>query len=105
MENENHNLATIEVIKDIQPIEGADRIDVATVLGFKSVVKKGEYQIGDKIIFVRPDALLKRAEWNKFVWPKDDNNPDGAPIRIICRRFKKTISQGLILPISILQNI
>ena len=35
-------LATIQLIKDIQPIDGADAIEVATVNGWKVVVKKGE---------------------------------------------------------------
>ena len=33
-------LATIRKIKDIQPIDGADAIEVATVDGWKVVVKK-----------------------------------------------------------------
>lgn len=33
-------LATIEQISNLTPIEGADRIELATVLGWQVVVKK-----------------------------------------------------------------
>ena len=38
------NLASVQLIKDIRPIEGADKIEVCTVLGWKCVVKKGEFK-------------------------------------------------------------
>lgn len=58
-------LATIETIKSLSPIEGADRIELATVLGFQAVVKKGEFQVNDKIVFIQPDTVLPDAEWAK----------------------------------------
>ena len=36
-------LAHIEVISDIQPIDGADNIVVATILGWKCVIKKSDF--------------------------------------------------------------
>ena len=35
-------LASIQEIKDINPIPNADAIEVATILGWKVVIKKGE---------------------------------------------------------------
>ena len=44
-------LAHVEKIVDIQPIEGADNIEVATVLGWKVVIaKKDGFNIGDKVV-------------------------------------------------------
>ena len=49
-------LVTIRKISAIDPIEGADSIDVATLDGWKVVVKKGEFKIGiearDGMVFV-----------------------------------------------------
>jgi hypothetical protein len=41
------NLATIQKIIDIKPIEGADAVELAFVLGWQVVVKKGEFKVGD----------------------------------------------------------
>jgi len=51
-------LATLEVIKDLQPILGADNIEVATFRGWKVVVKKGEFQIGSLCVFFEIDSFL-----------------------------------------------
>ena len=45
-------LAHVEKIVSIQPIDGADRIEVATVLGWQVVVKKDEFKVGDLCIYI-----------------------------------------------------
>jgi len=40
-------LASIQRIRALEPIEGADAIEKAAVLGWQLVVKKGEFQVGD----------------------------------------------------------
>jgi hypothetical protein len=52
-------LATIQLIKDIQPIDGADAIEVATVNGWKVV----EYQRGTQYFY----ALVAKSKY--VVWP------------------------------------
>ena len=91
------NLATIEKVIAIDPIEGADRIDVASVLGYKSVVKKGEFKVGDQCVFIKPDTLVPRKPWNQFLWK--DENPAGPPIRLRCAKFRRQVSEGLTLPL------
>lgn len=51
-------LAYIVKIKDIREIPGADRIELATVMDYTVVVKKGEYQPGDFGLYVEVDSLL-----------------------------------------------
>lgn len=51
-------LAYIVKIKDIREIPGADRIELATVMDYTVVVKKGEYQPGDLAMYVEIDSLL-----------------------------------------------
>ena len=41
-------LAHIELIESLSPIDGADKIEVAHVLGWQCVVKKGEFFTNDK---------------------------------------------------------
>ena len=94
-------LASIRRIADIQPIEGADAIDVATVDGWKVVVKKGDYKIGDLAVYFEIDSwvpyvlapfLVKNA-----AIPRKYNNVEGERLRTI--RLRGQISQGLLLPI------
>lgn len=92
-------LASVQIIRDILPIEGADRIELAKVLGWQVVCKKGEFQVGDKAIYFEIDSILPRASWSEFLVNKD--KPD-RPIRLKTCKFKKSLSQGLIVSPSIL---
>jgi hypothetical protein len=51
-------LATIQKIIRIEPIEGADKIEKATVLGWHLVVKKCEFKIGDLCVYCEVDSLM-----------------------------------------------
>ena len=84
-------LASIQTISKIEAIEGADRIEKATVLGWHVVVKKGLYKEGDMVVYLEIDSVLpkelaERAEFtDKY---------------LKTRRFKGVYSQGMCLPIS-----
>lgn len=41
-------LASIKIISELLPIENKDRIELAIIDGWQVIVKKGEYQKGDK---------------------------------------------------------
>ena len=88
-------LASIETITEILPIEGADKIELARVQGWQSVIKKNEYKVGDQVIFVPIDTVLTPAPWNEFLWDKQDPSK---PIRVKTVKLRGTISQGLIFP-------
>jgi RNA ligase (TIGR02306 family) len=91
-------LATFETITEILPIVGADRIEIARVQGWQSVIRRGDYKVGDRIIFVPIDTVLTPAEWNKHLWDKNDPTK---PIRVKTVRLRGAISQGLIFPASL----
>lgn len=90
-------LATIQVIKNLTPITGADRIELATILGWNVVVKKGEFEIGDLCVYFEIDSILPDREWSQFL--KDKTGKIG---RLKTIKLKGQISQGLALPTSIL---
>lgn len=92
-------LATIETIKDIRVHNNADKLELATVLGWTSVVKKGEFKVGDKIVFVVIDTILPDVDWSAFLKRKDDK-----PIRLNTVKLRGEYSQGLVLPISVLPS-
>ena len=94
-------LAEIQTINEIKPIEGADRIMLAKVQGWQSVIQREQFNVGDRIIFVPIDTVLQPDDWNKFLWSKE--NPSN-PIRIKTVKLRGTVSQGLIFPLSILPD-
>ncbi len=51
-------LASIQKIRSLAPIEGADAIETAAVLGWQLVVKKGEFQVGDLCVYCEIDSIL-----------------------------------------------
>ena len=90
-------LAHVEQIVDIQPIPDADRILVATVLGWKVVIAKTDnFKIGDKVVYIEIDS--KVPERPEFEFLRDRK------FRVRTIRLRGQYSQGLIVPMSILGN-
>ena len=91
-------LASVQKIKAIKPIEGADKIEIVQVLNWDCVAKKGEYQVGDKVIYFEIDSLLPdipMLEWLKgSSWSQKLNK-----YKISTHKFRGQISQGLVIPI------
>lgn len=90
----SRKLASIQKILALEPIEGADAIEKATVLGWLLVVKKGEYNIGDLCVYCEIDALLPERPEFEFMKPR------GMRVRTI--RLRGQISQGICFQLAIL---
>lgn len=87
-------LASIQKILKLTPIPNADLIETATVLGWEVVVKKGEFNVGDLVVYMEIDSLLPNKPEFEFL------KSNGMRIRTI--RLKGQISQGICFPLSIL---
>lgn len=92
-------LATIETISALRPHNNADRLEIATVLGWQTIVKKGEFKEGDKVVLVVIDTILPFAPWSEFL--ADKGQPE-KPIRLKTVKLRGEYSQGLVLPLSVL---
>lgn len=89
----SRKLATVQIIKDIQPIKGADRIEVATILGYRVVVQKGLHQPGDPVVYFEVDSVLpEHPAFNDIIqnW--------GARLKTV--KLRGQISQGLCIPVA-----
>jgi RNA ligase (TIGR02306 family) len=95
-------LASIQRIWKIEPIEGADRIELAHVLGWQCVVNKGQFQPMDTGVYFEIDSFLPirtEFEFMRFSsYKKTDVMGEGFRLRTM--RFRGQISQGLLLPVS-----
>lgn len=95
-------LASIQRVVDIKPIEGADRIELATFLGWNVIVKKGEFKIGDLGVYIEYDSLLPVDNPNFEFLHKSCYSPKYNAYRIRCMKMKGVFSQGIAFPLSIL---
>lgn len=84
-------LAHIEKIANIEPIPGYDRVELATILGWKVIVRKDEFQIGSWCCYFEIDSKLQEKEWSEFLRPKH--------FKVKTQKMCNVYSQGLALPI------
>ena len=85
-------LAHVEIVEEIFPIPNADKIEMVKVLGWECVVKKGEFKVGEKIVYVEVDAIMPEKPEYEFLRDRK--------FRIRTIKLRGQISQGLVLPIS-----
>jgi len=99
-------LATIREIKELQPIEGADRIELAIVDSWKVVVGKG-LKVGDKVCYCEIDSFLPiKPEFEflrKSCYKKLADGTEGFRLKTI--KLKGRISQGLCIPLDQLPQV
>jgi RNA ligase (TIGR02306 family) len=96
-------LASIQEITSISPIPGADSIEVANVLGWHVVIRKGEFAPGDPIVYCEIDSLLPEREEFEFLRKccyLDKNGFRG--FRIKTSKLRGQVSQGIAFPLDIL---
>ena len=94
-------LASIQRIYKIEPIEGADRIELASVLGWQCVVNKGQFHPMDLAVYFEIDSFLPIRPEFEFMRASSYRKTDimGEGFRLKTMRFRGQVSQGLLLPI------
>lgn len=100
-------LVTIRTIDALEPIEGADVIEVAVIGGWRLVVKRGEFKAGDLCVYFEIDSFLPDGNpaW-QFLVDKSSrvmNGVKGHKLRTI--KLRGQTSQGLALPINKIELI
>ena len=95
-------LASIQVIKDLQPIPKADKLELAKIQGWCVVILKGLHKVGDKIVFIELDSLIPKAPWSEFLWKPTDTKEK---YRLKSVRLRGQLSQGLAIPLSCLDGL
>ena len=99
-------LVTLQRVLDVQPIPGADAIEVATILGWKIVVKKGEFHINDKVVYFEVDSMIPvNNHMFEFLAERGTTRMEIAENEYITGHRLRTIklrgqiSQGLAMPV------
>lgn len=101
---EKRKLASVQYIHHVTPIEGADRIECIHVLGWQCVANKGQFQTGDKCVYMEVDSFLPVCEPFEFLRSSSYRKSEllGEGFRLKTQKFRGQISQGLVQPLSIL---
>lgn len=107
-------MASVQEIASLSPIENSDFLEIAMMkdLGWKVVVKKGEFSVGDKVVYFEIDSsinLKDLVEPLKFLADRGTRKlftgrtPETSAfcedyIRIKTIKLRGQVSQGLIIP-------
>ena len=87
-------MASVQLIKEIAPHNNADTLEIAKVLGWNVIVKKGEFKAGDQCVYCEVDSILPERPEFEFLRNKQ--------FRVKTIRLRGVVSQGLCLPTSVL---
>ncbi len=93
--NDKRALAYTVKCGKIEKIEGADNIELMSVLGWKVIVKIGEFHEGDLCVYFEIDSKLPEKDWSAFMAPRHYK------VKTMKLGKFKVISQGLALPLSV----
>ena len=91
-------LAYITEIDELKPIPNYDRVEHARIKGWWTIVKKEEFQVGDKAIYFEVDSKV----------PSDDERfsfLENKHYKIKTQKMCKVYSQGLALPLSLFPEL
>lgn len=99
-------LASIKKVKNILHIDGADKIEAVELdsIAWKVVVKKGEYKIGDLVVYVSPDSFVPQELAPFLVKDKPKEYMGILGERLQPKKIKGIVSNGLIFPLDILKQ-
>lgn len=84
-------LATIEKIESAGKVENSDFLNKYKILGWQCI-SRGDYNVGDKVIYIRTDTIVQNKENPIFSFLEKQN------WRIKTMKLRGEYSNGLILP-------
>jgi len=95
------SLVTIQKVKSISAIPDSDFLELAHVMGWQCVAKKGEFKAGDLGVYYEVDSFLPVDERYEFLRNTSyrDNVDNGQGFRIRTIKMRGQLSQGLLLPL------
>ena len=89
-----HQIKVVRV-SELLPHENADALEIVPIGGWRCVVRKGDYAVGDLAVYVEPDYVVDvtRPEF-AFLDPKNS----GKPYRVRAKKLRGVVSYGLLIP-------
>lgn len=92
-------LATIQRVKQLIEIPGADKIEIALINGWQVVTQKGQHKEGDLVVFYEIDSFLPASDPRYASFEERFSNwGEKRGMRLKTVKLRKVLSQGLIMP-------
>jgi len=98
-------IVEIRTILEVNPHDNADRLEQVVVGGWNCVVKKGEYKVGDRCVFIPPDAMLPPSFYEMYgvknylgQIPSNHELATQGYMRVRATRLRGIPSYGLLIP-------
>jgi RNA ligase (TIGR02306 family) len=87
----------IEVVEigEVKPHPNADRMELTSVWGWACCIGKGQFATGGKAVYIPPDYVVPTDRPEFAFLKREGRNVE----RITVRRFRGTLSQGLLIPL------
>lgn len=82
-------------ITEVKPHPNADRLELAIIGGWQVIVGKGNYQSGDRIVYIPPDSVIPQ-RWSD-VWGVTQHLSKG---RVKCVKLRGEPSFGFTVPVA-----
>ena len=103
-EQQGRKMATVRTISEIKPHTNADKLEIAVIDGWQCVTaKENSFKEGDLVVYLEIDSWVPTevaAFLSKGKDPREYNGIKGERLRSI--KLRGELSQGMILPVSVL---
>lgn len=103
--NEKRMMAWVTTVSEVLEHTNADALEICKIGGWQVVTRKGEFKAGDKVVYFEIDSWIPNhiaPFLSKGKEPRVYNGVAGERLRTV--KLRGALSQGLILPVSILGN-
>ncbi len=91
-------MVSVQVVKELIAISGADRIELCIINGWQCIVAKGMYKVGDLVLYAEIDTFLNAVDPRFESFAERFINWEGKRgLRVKTIKLKKQLSQGLVL--------
>ena len=95
-------LATIRTISKIEPIDGADLLELCHIDGWQCVVTKGKHQPAERVVYFEIDSFLPNEPQYEFLRKSCFKSVEGLGegFRIKTIKLRGQLSQGLVMSLA-----
>ena len=98
----------LTTILDVKKHPNADTLEIVKILGFQSVVKEGQYKVGNEVLYFEPDTAFTEdvaKQFNIAAYLAIRTDIYGEKVGVIRElKLRGELSEGLLLPLTILNN-